>query len=276
MILSISKRVDMLSQQPDYINQIFKQGYIDLYYKSKDTSCNIERKYLNKNTIDGIVFFSKNPYKFLEKNEILSILEEIPHYYQITINAYQQDLEPNIDSKLDAILPFIRLWSDILKPGMLVWRYDPIFLSSKYTVDYHIESFELIAEQLSGYTDTCILGLLLNSSETMMHCYENLGIRSLTEPEMSDLFGKLIEIGNKYGIKLQICDINNPEQYGLQAASCIDIKRLERLKGYPILLQEHSKSLCNCAPHIDISNIQYCSVGCKYCYANPDNNAAKN
>lgn len=35
------------------------------------------------------------------------------------------------------------------------WRYDPIFISEKYTLQKHIEDFEKMAANLSGYTNTC-------------------------------------------------------------------------------------------------------------------------
>ena len=40
------------------------------------------------------------------------------------------------------------------------WRYDPIFLSERYSKDYHLKAFEQIATALEGYTKTVVISFV--------------------------------------------------------------------------------------------------------------------
>lgn len=42
----------------------------------------------------------------------------------------------------------------------MIWRYDPIFLSDRYTVEYHIKAFEEIVASLAGYTDKVVISFI--------------------------------------------------------------------------------------------------------------------
>lgn len=42
----------------------------------------------------------------------------------------------------------------------VIWRYDPIFFSDRYTKEYHLKAFKSIAEALSGYTEKCVISFV--------------------------------------------------------------------------------------------------------------------
>ena len=44
--------------------------------------------------------------------------------------------------------------------GCIGWRYDPIFISERYTKEYHLRAFSQIAEALEGYTDTVVISFI--------------------------------------------------------------------------------------------------------------------
>ena len=40
------------------------------------------------------------------------------------------------------------------------WRYDPIFIDTKHSVEWHIAEFEKMTGALSGYTKTCVISFI--------------------------------------------------------------------------------------------------------------------
>ena len=82
------------------------------------------------------------------------------YYFQFTVNSYGVDFEPNVPSKNDVIIPAFQRLADMIGPERVIWRYDPIFLSGKYTINYHIDYFNKIAEKLKGYTKKCTISFI--------------------------------------------------------------------------------------------------------------------
>lgn len=69
----------------------------------------------------------KNPMPMFKR---LSELEKYNYYFQFTLNAYNKDVEPNIPSKNDIIIPAFQRLSREIGKERVVWRYDPIFSMS--------------------------------------------------------------------------------------------------------------------------------------------------
>lgn len=50
--------------------------------------------------------------------------------------------------------------SNIVGIDSVGWRYDPIFISERYTPDYNIHAFEQIAFALDAYTKTAVISFI--------------------------------------------------------------------------------------------------------------------
>ena len=77
----------------------------------------------------------------------------------VTITPYGKDIEPNVPDKHLLIEHFKHL-SMQLGVNSIGWRYDPIFLSNRYSKDYHLKAFEQIATALEGYTKTVVISFV--------------------------------------------------------------------------------------------------------------------
>ena len=42
----------------------------------------------------------------------------------------------------------------------VIWRYDPVIFTKKYTPEYHLKAFEQIAAALRGYTEKCVISFV--------------------------------------------------------------------------------------------------------------------
>ena len=70
----------------------------------------------------------------------LDKLKNYSYYFQFTITGYGQDVEPGLPEKKELLKTFIELSQRIGKERV-IWRYDPIFFTSDYSMEAHIQTF---------------------------------------------------------------------------------------------------------------------------------------
>ena len=155
MIISASRRTDIPSYYSEWFYNRIKEGFV--YVRNPMNIHQIGKISLSPDVVDGIVFWTKNPAPMLDR---LGELEKYTYYFQFTVNPYSTDVEPNVPSKNDTIIPTFQKLSSIIGKERIVWRYDPILLNEKYTVDYHIKYFSMLADKLAYYTEKCTVSFL--------------------------------------------------------------------------------------------------------------------
>lgn len=265
MIISASRRTDIPSYYADWFYNRIKEGYVCV--RNPMNVHQISRISLSPDVIDGIVFWTKNPHPMMNR---LDLLRNYMYYFQFTINSYGRDIEANIPSKNDMIIPTFRTLSDKIGPERVIWRYDPILLTEKYSVDYHIHYFEEIAKRLSGYTEKCIISFVDLYRNTKSNT-KDLGLLPLETTAMYEIAHRMSEIALKYGIKMESCaEKINLDQFGIEHGHCIDCSLFERLLGCRLDLDKdkNQREECGCVASVDIGMYNTCKNGCKYCYAN--------
>ena len=132
MIISASRRTDIPTYYADWLFNRLKEEYV--LVRNPMNIHQIGKISLAPEVVDGIVFWTKNPIPMLDR---LSELDKYNYYFQFTLNAYGKDVEPNIPSKNDVIIPAFQQLSKIIGRERIIWRYDPIFFNEYYTMEYH-------------------------------------------------------------------------------------------------------------------------------------------
>lgn len=225
--------------------------------------------------VDGIVFWTKNPTPMINR---LDELSQYIYYFQFTLNSYGKDVESNIPTKKDVIIPAFQRLSQKVGKERVVWRYDPIFINEKYTVDYHIKYFKMLAEKLAGYTEKCTISFIDLYKNTQRNV-STLNIQVPTKIQIERLVTQFSKIAAEYGISIDTCaEKIDLDKFGIKHAHCIDKEQLERLGRY-ILNVEKDKNQrleCGCFSSIDIGSYNTCKNGCLYCYANYSEKMVKN
>lgn len=265
MILSVSRRTDVPSYYSEWFFNRLEEGFVCV--RNPMNIHRVSRIEINKDVIDGIVFWTKNPKPMLP---YLEKLNDYPYYFQFTLNPYSTDIETNLPSKKEYIIPtFIEL-SKMIGKERVVWRYDPIIVNEKYTFDYHIKYFNSLAKKLSPYTEKCTISfidLYRNTCRNMM----KLGIKNIPIEVQEEIAYKFSRIAGDYGLEIDTCCENiDLSKYGIGHAACVDIKRLERIGDYKLKIpkDKNQRCECGCFESIDIGAYNTCKNGCKYCYAN--------
>lgn len=155
MILSASRRTDIPNYYSDWFYHRVKEGF--LYVRNPLNIHQISEIKITPDVVDCIVFWTKNPLPMMKR---LDELKEYHYYFQFTLTGYGKDVEVNLPDKKTSMVSIFRELSNKIGREKVIWRYDPIFFSNKYTVQYHLKAFKNIAEALNGYTEKCVISFV--------------------------------------------------------------------------------------------------------------------
>jgi len=265
MIVSASRRTDIPCYYSEWFINRIKQRFVVV--RNPMNAHQMSKIDLSPDVVDCIAFWTKNPKPMMPS---LGELKDYMYYFQFTLNAYATDIEPNVPSKNDRVIPVFQRLSDKIGPDRVIWRYDPILINDKYSVEHHIKYFERIAKSLEGYTKKCTISFIdfyRNTTKNM----KGLHIKKSTPVEQTALAKNLSEIAASYHLKMDTCaEAIDLSKYGIAHAKCIDNELIEKLIGCKLNVQKdkNQRMECGCVSSIDIGMYNTCRNGCKYCYAN--------
>ena len=263
MIINVGGRTDIVNYYTPWLLNRLEEGYV--YSRNPFARENVYKLSLKSEDVDCLLFCSKN------YQPILKHIGDIDEKYNIlcnyTITAYGKDIEPKVPSINQSIKTLKRL-SDIVGVNKILWRYDPILLTEKYTVEKHLETFEYLAEKISPLVYRCIFSFV----DMYKKVEENMPeIIPFTDEDKVKLLKGIGEISKKYNLYTQTCATNeNYEKYGIHAAGCTTREILEQAHNvvYKNVKGTGIRENCHCIPSRDIGTYNSCLSECKYCYAN--------
>ena len=99
MILSVSRRTDIPNYYSEWFINRIKEGY--LYVRNPMNIHQVSKIDLSPQTVDCIVFWTKNPLPMMDK---LDQLKEYNYYFQFTLTSYGKDIEPNLPDKRKQVI----------------------------------------------------------------------------------------------------------------------------------------------------------------------------
>ncbi len=158
------------------------------------------------------------------------------------------------------------------KTGMqkVIWRYDPVIFTKKYTPEYHLNAFEQIAASLRGYTEKCVISFVDLYAKNKRNM-KLLDWYEAGEEELQEFAKKVSEIAKKNGMSIGSCaEKMDLEEYGIEHNCCIDKTFIESIIGCRLKAgkDKNQREECGCLESVDIGTYNTCKNGCKYCYAN--------
>ena len=268
MILSVSRRTDIPNYYSEWFINRIKEGY--LYVKNPMNAHQISKIDLSPDVVDCIVFWTKNPVNMLDK---LDELRPYQYYFQITLTGYGKDVEPGLPDKNRVLIPAFRELSEKIGKKRTIWRYDPILINEKYTKEYHYRAFRKIAEQLHEHTDRVIISFVDLYAKTQRNT-AGLHIENTENEEMLEIAGNLATIAHEFGLQIESCaEAIDLESVGVAHGHCIDKDLIEELIGCPIRgdKDKNQRPECGCLESVEVGAYNTCRNGCKYCYANYNN-----
>ncbi|MCL2254751.1 MAG: DUF1848 domain-containing protein [Lachnospiraceae bacterium] len=266
MIISASRRTDIPSYYSDWFFNRIKAGFV--LVRNPMNYHQISRIKINPEIVDGIVFWTKNPEPMIKR---LAELNEYMFYFQFTLTSYGKDIEPHLPHKTKDILPIFKKVSNMIGPDRIIWRYDPILINTKYTIDYHTTAFSKIAKELSEYTKTVTISFIDTNYKGLKSNINKLNLTDFTDETQTKLASCLAPIAHEYGLFINTCaEKADLQPYGIERAQCIDAQLFSKLLSSKIDIKKdrNQRLECGCASSIDIGMYNSCMNGCLYCYAN--------
>ena len=265
MILNTGCRTDIPAYYSNWFYNRVKEGYV--LTRNPYRPEQVLKYRLDPSVVDVLCFCTKNPQPMLLR---LSELSRFRQFWFVTLTPYGKEIEPNVPNK-KAVLESIRQLSTVVGAKAAGWRYDPVFITEKYSVAYHLQAFEKIAAALQNNVNSCVVSFLDLYEKTRRNFP---AARAVTEQEQRYMIEWFAKIGAKYGIPIRACCENAAlAQYDVDVSGCMTKEVLEAATGCRLAVPKRKKSprtQCNCLLGADIGMYNTCPHGCVYCYANYD------
>lgn len=272
MIISISRRTEIPAFYTEWLINRFHEGYV--LVRNPMNYHQVSKVKLTPDIIDCIVFWTKDPENIIDK---LDFFSKYKYYFQITINPYDTQIEKGVRPK-NEIIKSVKLLSQKIGMDKIVWRYDPIFLTDQYTIDYHEKYFELLLKQLSKYTNKCIISFMNIYAKTKRNM-KDINVLEITDEAMHTIAKKFSVIGKRYEMTIETCsEAIDLSEYGINHGKCIDDRLISKICDSELTIEKdkNQRDSCGCVKSIDIGAYNTCKHNCSYCYANFSEQSMKN
>ena len=271
MIIQTGMRTDIPAFYSKWFLNRIKEGYVCVRnpYNPKQVT-----KYsLSPEVVDLIAFCTKNPLPMLP---FLDELKPYGQYWFVTITPYGRDIEPNVPDK-ETVMEGFKELSDVVGADSMGWRYDPILVDDKHSVEWHITEFEKMAENLCGYTKSCVISFI----DIYKKVERNFrGAREVSKKDRITLGKEFIKIAGKSGMTIRPCaEGDELTLYGADCSGCMTVNTFETALhvhlDVPKRKTNQRNGQCACLLGVDIGAYDTCGHLCKYCYANSNTRLVK-
>ncbi len=261
MILNVSGRTDIVAFYTDWFMNRIKEGFFDV--RNPFNKKLVSRIYYD--SVDAILFCTKNPIPIVDKLKYINK----PILFHVTITPYKKDIEPNIPNKKD-IINAVKEISKIVGIDNLYIRYDPLFLSDKYNIDYHIKAFNKLCKLLNGYVKHIIISFI-DDYKNVRKNKNIINYRKFSKHDYKTLGTNFSKIAKENNMTVQTCfEDENLVEYGFIKGECLSHELAFKLTGKTNFKTwtARKEKKCKCVEMVDIGVYNTCKHFCKYCYAN--------
>ena len=264
MIINTGQRTDIPAFYAEWFANRLKESVVCV--RNPYNPNQVSRYRLDPSVVDVIGFCTKNPAPMFP---YMDLLKEYGQYWFVTITPYGRDIEPNVPDK-HRLLNDFRTLSDLVGVNAVGWRYDPIFLSDRYTMEYHLRAFAQIASALDGFTKTVVISFIDLYPKVRRNFPE---AREVSTEQRLTLGREIIRIAASHGMTVKPCaEGDELAPYGADCGGCMRISDYEKAIGHRLLAPKRkgARERCACYLACDIGAYNTCRHFCRYCYANDE------
>ncbi|MCW5603755.1 MAG: DUF1848 family protein [Burkholderiales bacterium] len=264
MIVSASVNADIPAYHGAWFTRRLDEGYCRV---ARIDGLGALRVPLTPETVQGFVFWTRNVDPFLPVLDRMH-REGFAFTIQFAITGYSHELDPAPVSVESVVAQIARL-SDEFGSRSVVWRYDPLLVTSLTPLEWHLGNFERIACLLAGATDEIVLAFARVGRKTQRTRSAATASEGPQPGQMRDLVKRLARIASGCRMRFALCAQPDWLAPGAVPARCIDAQRLGDVARRPITAATAGfLPGCLCAQAIDIGD---CGVGgmARFCGALP-------
>ena len=264
MIINTGQRTDIPAFYSDWFANRLREGFVCV--RNPYNPNQVSRYRLDPDVVDVIGFCTKNPAPMFK---YMDLLKHYGQYWFVTITPYGRDIEPNVPDKHQLIEDFKRL-SEMVGINSIGWRYDPVFISERYTEGYHLHAYEQIAVALDGYTETSVISFIDLYPKVRRNFPE---ASEVSKGQRLTLGKAFVEIASKHGMVVKPCaEGDELSEFGADCGGCMRISDYEKAIGKRLIAPKKKGARAECACYLacDIGAYNTCKHLCRYCYANAE------
>ena len=265
MILNTGSRTDIPAFYSEWFYNRVREGCVlarNPFYPQQ-----VSRYRIDPEVVDLLVFCTKNPAPMLDR---LSELDRFRQFWFVTVTPYGKEIEPGVPEKGD-VIESVRRLSAAVGADCVSWRYDPIFLSETYPVEYHLEAFERMAAALEGATHQAVISFIDLYEKTKKNFPE---VREVGREDRLRLGAGIAEAAARHGMRVRTClEGRDLAPFGIDTGGCMTKEVLEAALGEELRVpagHAQTREGCQCLLGNDIGAYNTCRHFCRYCYANYD------
>ena len=266
MIVSVSRRCDIPRFQFEWFMDRLNAGCVEAV--NPFNSRQVKRVSLIPEEC-VIIFWTRDPRNILATADELSY-RGYRFYVMVTVTGYPLALEPSMVST-PKVLNAMKELARKIGADRVIWRYDPILLSSITDEDFHRENFKALAESLGGSVRRVIVSIYdeYRRSQQRLDGMEKAGGLRLIDADVAGVLSCMAKSAEDAGMDIQSCARKEDfSPFGIKPGACVDSELIGKLWG--LAINGKGKSLrpnCLCCKSVDIGTYGLCSARCVYCYA---------
>ena len=264
MIINTGQRTDIPAFYSEWFANRLREGFVCV--RNPYDPSQVSRYRLDPSVVDVIGFCTKNPEPMFK---YMDLLKDYGQYWYVTITPYGRDIEPNVPDKHRLLDDFGKL-SEIVGIDSVGWRYDPILISERYTMEYHLRAFEQMAAALDGYTKTVVISFIDLYPKVRRNFPE---AAEVSKAQRLELGKAIIGIAASHGMTVKPCaEGDELAAYGADCSGCMKISDYEKAIGKRLIApkRQGARAECVCYLSCDIGAYNTCKHLCRYCYANAE------
>jgi len=277
MIVSVSRRCDIPRYQFDWFMEKIRAGAaesVNPFNRNQVKRIPLVPAREGMNADDGVdafVFWTRDPRHLLVNVDELTE-RGFSFYVMVTVTGYPLILEPDMTRTSD-VLNVMKDLSEKIGAERVIWRYDPVILTTVTDEDFHRRNFDYLARNLAGFVKRVIISLYdeYNAPKKRFDAMEKSSDFKMLDigGNIHDLLADIAKIAHANNIEIQSCA--GKEDFtliGIKPGACIDAALLERLFGIKLGGKDkNQRSNCLCCKSTDIGAYNMCEAHCVYCYA---------
>lgn len=222
IIVSASRSTDIPAFYCDWFFERLRKGY-----SVWTNPFNGVPSYISYQNTRFIVFWSKNP------RPLLGHLDELDNrgigcYVQFTLNDYEDEgLEKGVPPLTQRIDTFKQLVARLGK-GHVIWRFDPMILTDKISMDDLLRKVTNIGDQLNGFTEKLVFSFADIESYKKVKANldrNKINYREWDADSMNEFAQRLSELNRERGWNFQLATCGEKidiSRYGIAHNRCVD------------------------------------------------------
>jgi len=204
-IISVSRRTDVPAFYSEWLMNHIRDGYVRWVNPFSGLASRVS---LRSEDVMAFIFWSKNYAPLLPHLDELDACK-YNMLFQFTINGLPDIFEPNVPYAHETI-ETAKTLSNRYSPDAVLWRYDPVFITSITDKNYHLKRFTDLCTDLEGTVKRCYFSFTVfhnkvNRNASVILRNTGIELRDLPTTNRVELADSLADIAFQHGIQVYAC-----------------------------------------------------------------------